>query len=395
MISSMIVPGAPLNPRFVGNRSAAELSQNILIEVPSFNAEKEKQTTIAVSESDKKAVNEANTVNEANSYDFEEVLNEAKTVSESDKSNDSQDSNFIVDEDNLINEVEVNMLEFYQNINKDVEWVRYYIGNLEVAIQMHVEESYDLDYFDIDIEYDSDIETSSKRKKGLRALRREHENNSNQSKNKGSHFFVGKEFVDKKDATSLVTSQDVATSRQLYVWKNDKVRVRVVRRESALFLVIQLGASGLSSPSKSNLKQVNGKWVKDKRDESGSAHGINKVGGMRIKVGDDRDLIPMSNFTFISERQKGIIPEISQVFHCVEYRFCVRHIHENMKAKWRGKQFKELVWKCASATTMPYFDKQMDKLKRLDEGRAYCDVLLNKLCEVFCWMAEMFSLSHA
>nr|GEY47714.1 hypothetical protein [Tanacetum cinerariifolium] len=66
-----------------------------------------------------------------------------------------------------------------------------------------------------------------------------------------------------------------------------------------------------------------------------------------------------------------------------------------------------------AATNVPYFDKQMGKLKNIDEGsyeylqkippqhwsrshfsgRAHCDVLL-KLCEKSlidnCWMAEMF-----
>ena len=105
-----------------------------------------------------------------------------------------------------------------------------------------------------------------------------------------------------------------------------------------------------------------------------------------------------------------------------------------MKQKWKGEEYKKLVWKCASATTVQYFDRAMDKLKKLDEeaydylrkipaqhwsrshfsgnvilysvalfafnnylikclflvpmvllnvGRAHCDVLLNNLCEVF------------
>ncbi|GJT44863.1 hypothetical protein Tco_0953578 [Tanacetum coccineum] len=82
---------------------------------------------------------------------------------------------------------------------------------------------------------------------------------------------------------------------------------------------------------------------------------------------DDLDLNPMSNFTFISNRQKGILPVIAQVFPCAD-RFCVRHIYENFKAQWKGNQFKELVWRCAAATTVPYFDRQIEKLKSLDEG---------------------------
>ncbi|PWA81487.1 protein kinase-like domain-containing protein [Artemisia annua] len=63
----------------------------------------------------------------------------------------------------------------------------------------------------------------------------------------------------------------------------------------------------------------------------------------------------------------GIIPAIAKVFPAAEHRFCVRHIYENMKQKWKGEEYKKLVWKCASATTVQYFDRAMDKLKKLDE----------------------------
>ncbi|GJR23908.1 transposase, MuDR [Tanacetum coccineum] len=203
--------------------------------------------------------------NEANTYGFEETANEEKSVSDSEESDNSQDSDFLVDEENLINEVDVDMQEFYHDIDKDVEWVGHNDGNLEGLIQMDVEEGYDLDEFDMDIDRDSDIETSSRRKKALRTLRREHEKKSSQSRNKGSYFFIGKEFVDKKDVTTSVTSQIVATRTQLYIWKNDKIRVRVVCRGKCSIFNETVGrnASGLSSPSKSPLKQVNGKLVKE------------------------------------------------------------------------------------------------------------------------------------
>ncbi|GKB85586.1 hypothetical protein Tco_0957858 [Tanacetum coccineum] len=90
-------------------------SLNDDVEVPSFNAEKDKETTdYVVSESNEEDVNEDENGSESN----EEAANEDETVSESD---DSQDIDYIVDEDNVINEVDVDMQEFYQNINKDVE----------------------------------------------------------------------------------------------------------------------------------------------------------------------------------------------------------------------------------------------------------------------------------
>nr|GEX37072.1 putative RNA-directed DNA polymerase, eukaryota, reverse transcriptase zinc-binding domain protein [Tanacetum cinerariifolium] len=395
-------------------------------------------------------------------------------VSESNEEDVNKDENSI-DKDNVINEVDIDIQELYQNIDKDVEWVGPSNGTLEVPAQMDVEEGYDLDDYDMYINCDSDVESSKEKKKRMRALRKE-------SKNKAGHFYVGQEFADKKETTTLVTCQAVATRRKLYVWKNDKVRVRAVCRRKCLEFTNSVGpiASGLNSPCKGKLKQVNGKWVKSKTLETSySKHGINKVDRIRIKVenntwtvktyndehiclqtrevklltdkwlsneiedivkpnpsilvkalkeqlqknyqvgiskgklltavgidanhGDDLDLNPMSNSTFISDRQKGILPAIAQVFLCSKHRLCIRHIYENFKAQWKGNQFKELVWRCVAAIIVPYFDRQMEKLKSLDEGayeylkkippqhwsisyfsgRANYDVLLNNLCEVF------------
>ncbi|GKA00260.1 heat stress transcription factor B-4-like protein, partial [Tanacetum coccineum] len=62
-------------------------------------------------------------------------------------------------------------------------------------------------------------------------------------------------------------------------------------------------------------------------------------------LGDDIDLHPNSNFTFISDRQKGIIPAIKTVYPSAEHRYCLRHIHENMKQGWCGQAYNDLLWR--------------------------------------------------
>ncbi|XP_052622270.1 uncharacterized protein LOC111919771 [Lactuca sativa] len=118
-------------------------------------------------------------------------------------------------------------------------------------------------------------------------------------------------------------------------------------------------------------------------------------------LGDDLDLSTNSNFTFITDRQKGVLPAIAKLFPCAENRFCLRHIHENMKRKWRGKEFKDCLWKCATTSTVQQFNHAMEELKKLNNdayewlkaippqhwsrshftGRTHCDALLNNLCE--------------
>ncbi|XP_071714768.1 uncharacterized protein [Rutidosis leptorrhynchoides] len=83
--------------------------------------------------------------------------------------------------------------------------------------------------------------------------------------------------------------------------------------------------------------------------------------------------------------------------------FCLRHIHQNMKKKWNGLAYKNHLWRCATATTVPEFELAMNQLKEFNKdchkwltdipphqwvrshflGRAVSDVLLSNMCEVF------------
>ncbi|XP_022007179.1 uncharacterized protein LOC110906338 [Helianthus annuus] len=80
-------------------------------------------------------------------------------------------------------------------------------------------------------------------------------------------------------------------------------------------------------------------------------------------LADDLDLHSNSNFTFISDRQKGILPTITKFFPCAEHRYCLRHIHENMKLQFKGNQYKDKLWNCATVTTIPEFATAIDELK--------------------------------
>ncbi|GJS46048.1 hypothetical protein Tco_0596169 [Tanacetum coccineum] len=80
------------------------------------------------------------------------------------------------------------------------------------------------------------------------------------------------------------------------------------------------------------------------------------------QLGDDLELYNNSNFTFINDRQKGLLPAIKSLFPAAEHRYCVRHINQNMNLQWKGGVFKDLLWRAATSTTA-YFDKAMDELK--------------------------------
>ncbi|XP_042753098.2 uncharacterized protein LOC122195341 [Lactuca sativa] len=120
-------------------------------------------------------------------------------------------------------------------------------------------------------------------------------------------------------------------------------------------------------------------------------------------LGDDLELYSNSNFTFMSDRQNGLLPAIAQLYPQAEHRFCLRHIYESMRTKWKTKEYKDHLWQCAIATTVLEFEHYMNELKKFDKdafewlkktpphhwarshfsGRAGSDILLNNLCEVF------------
>ncbi|KAL0319829.1 UNVERIFIED_CONTAM: hypothetical protein Sradi_5244400 [Sesamum radiatum] len=119
---------------------------------------------------------------------------------------------------------------------------------------------------------------------------------------------------------------------------------------------------------------------------------------------DDLHIVRDDTFTFISDKQKGLIPAFESMFPGSDNRFCVRHLHGNMKsAGFRGLAFKKGLWNAAKATTMSEFIFKMDELGKLDSkvvewlsdkppahwSRSHfncfskCDMLLNNICETF------------
>ncbi|XP_021806105.1 uncharacterized protein LOC110750138 [Prunus avium] len=109
------------------------------------------------------------------------------------------------------------------------------------------------------------------------------------------------------------------------------------------------------------------------------------------------------SWAFISDKQKGLIPAIAHVLPTAEHRMCVRHLYNNFRATHVGLTLKHMLWAAARATTIPWWEAEMDKMKEEDleawkwlvqrppnnwtrshfHTRYKCDLLLNNLCESF------------
>ncbi|XP_031091088.1 uncharacterized protein LOC115996087 [Ipomoea triloba] len=116
------------------------------------------------------------------------------------------------------------------------------------------------------------------------------------------------------------------------------------------------------------------------------------------------DYVSQQYYTFMSDKQKDLIPAFQEVLAMVKHRFCVRHLHSNMKvAGFGGMPIKDALWKAARATTVTTFTQAMRELKAIDAGafawlgdkhpsewsrshfstEVKSDVLVNNICECF------------
>ncbi|XP_019197374.1 PREDICTED: uncharacterized protein LOC109191245 [Ipomoea nil] len=94
------------------------------------------------------------------------------------------------------------------------------------------------------------------------------------------------------------------------------------------------------------------------------------IGGLILTaVGlDANDSIFPVACAIVEDKQKGLIEAFEVVLPRVEHRFCVRHLHGNMKvAGFQGKALKDALWDCAKATTVPKYKTALGKLRQLDE----------------------------
>ncbi|KAG8370133.1 hypothetical protein BUALT_Bualt14G0085700 [Buddleja alternifolia] len=85
----------------------------------------------------------------------------------------------------------------------------------------------------------------------------------------------------------------------------------------------------------------------------------------------DGDLVISENqfkWTFMSDKQKGLIPAFETLFLDSENRFCVRHLHVNMKKDiFGGMAVKNTLWAAVRATKIKEFGTRMEELKEIDE----------------------------
>ncbi|KAB2604938.1 hypothetical protein D8674_036869 [Pyrus ussuriensis x Pyrus communis] len=84
-------------------------------------------------------------------------------------------------------------------------------------------------------------------------------------------------------------------------------------------------------------------------------------------LAEDIGIVDQHGWTFINDKQKGLIPAFLVVFPDCHHRFCVHHLYINYREQFKGKALKDALWAVAKTTTIPHFRRAMEELKLLNE----------------------------
>ncbi|XP_071927470.1 uncharacterized protein [Coffea arabica] len=71
-------------------------------------------------------------------------------------------------------------------------------------------------------------------------------------------------------------------------------------------------------------------------------------------------------YTFISDRQKGLVHAIEELFLESKHRFCLKHMFENFKQRFKNQDLRNMFWEVAAATSMPEHETAIANLARAD-----------------------------
>ncbi|CAL2256120.1 unnamed protein product [Prunus armeniaca] len=69
----------------------------------------------------------------------------------------------------------------------------------------------------------------------------------------------------------------------------------------------------------------------------------------------------------INDEQKRLVLAIETILPTTKHKMCVRHLYNNFRASHIGLALKHRSWAAARATTVPWWEAEMEKMKNEDE----------------------------
>ncbi|KAK0571295.1 hypothetical protein LWI29_013745 [Acer saccharum] len=67
--------------------------------------------------------------------------------------------------------------------------------------------------------------------------------------------------------------------------------------------------------------------------------------------------------TSMTDKQKGLVEAINELWRDSEHRFCVKHMYAYFKKKFNGDLIRNKVWQAAKAVTEEEWNDIMEKIK--------------------------------
>ncbi|CAI9301207.1 unnamed protein product [Lactuca saligna] len=200
---------------------------------------------------------------------FSEALGGSSDVEGSGDSSDSDDSDFIVAEDNLLDDPEVDMHDYYLNIDDNLKWV----VNAPIKIENVVMSDEEMEVINTDVlqsDSSSDEGQMSKRRNKIRVAERAQINDATQV---SDPFYILQTFSRSKEPKDIIYLHAIEIRRELDIVKNDKNKVRVVCKGTIPDMGI-LETSGKGGPSKTS-----GKGRPSQRNINGGPSQMGEKGG--------------------------------------------------------------------------------------------------------------------
>ena len=78
------------------------------------------------------------------------------------------------------------------------------------------------------------------------------------------------------------------------------------------------------------------------------------------KLKEDLGIDNTYPWTIMTDKQKGLIPAVQQVFPEAEHRFCVRHLYQNFQMHFKGENLKNQLWACARSSSVRKWNMNME-----------------------------------
>ncbi|KAL2458132.1 SWIM-type domain-containing protein [Abeliophyllum distichum] len=215
------------------------------------------------------------------------------------------------------------------------------------------------------------------------------------------NFGVNSTYLDERTTTQVQGHAGEIQDDLLLPWTTERWFLRGCRRVNGLdgyFLKIEHGRQLLTAVG---VDRNNGMYL--------LAYAVVEIENgenWRWFLGLLKDDLHMNNshdWTFISDKQKGLVSAIKLLFEHSEHRTCVRHLYNNFSATHKGIALKNCLWDAARATTETQWLEYMQSMLDI-EPVAYgwleskpashwtnshfrewtnCDMLFNNLCESF------------